>query len=135
MTQREISLKKDETLLVKWIAEPFRYARLVRVISSGDPDPSAFIFDIHPVELSADGVTLYPQIKVRFYALYCVVTVGKGGDEGISHVVYKDTWGQQTVKQLLVSVVAGFPGGSGGYEIVDWGGFAVSDDRPANQVY
>ncbi|MFD6155151.1 hypothetical protein ACFWF7_16280 [Nocardia sp. NPDC060256] len=128
MTQREISLKKDETLLVKWIAEPFRYARLVRV--PGNSGPSAYLFDIHPI--NQVGSEQFSQVQARFYWPDCVVSYASGDDLRGSQVFYRNTWGQQTVKQLLVSMLAGY---DQGYEIVDWGGFAVSDDRPATQVY
>ncbi|WP_107653263.1 hypothetical protein [Nocardia suismassiliense] len=133
MTQREISLKKDETLLVKWIAEPFRYARLVRIVNANGW-PNAFIFDIHPTIPGEDFV--FSQMEARFYSPYCVLSYVHRDDDRRGHqLVHRDTWGEKTVKQLLVSVLAGYAGSSGGYEIVDWGGFAVSDDRPATQVY
>ncbi|WP_378734706.1 hypothetical protein [Nocardia brasiliensis] len=128
MTQREISLKKDETLLVRWIAEPFRYARLVRV--PGNSGPIAYVFDIHPIKQA--GTEQFSQIEARFYFPDCVVSYNTGDYiRGTQHF-YRDTWGEKTVKQLLVSMLARY---DQGYEIVDWGGFAVSDDRPATQVY
>ncbi|WP_069163013.1 hypothetical protein [Nocardia altamirensis] len=131
MTQREISLKKDETLLVKWIAEPFRYARLVRV--PGDSGPRAYIFDIHPI--IQEGGTELKRADLRFYHpnLYVSLYYGPSDDQrGGLKEIRRDSWGEQTVKQLLASALAGY---LEGYEVVDWGGFAVSDDRPATQVY
>lgn len=128
MTQREIGLMKDETLLVRWIAEPFRYARLVRVPANSGP--ATFVFDIHPVKQS--GSDQFTQVEARFYFPNCVVGYNTGDNVRGSQVFYRDTWGQKTVKQLLVSMLADY---DGGYEIVDWGGFAVSDDRPATQIY
>lgn len=132
MTQREISLKKDETLLVKWIAEPFRYARLARIVDAGGR-PYAYVFDIHPAEPAGD--TQLSEAEVRFYASDCLVSLGSGGGVRSTQVFPRNTWGQKTVKQLLASVLAEYTGGSGGYEIVDWGGFAVPNDRPASEIY
>ncbi|MFI9405293.1 hypothetical protein [Nocardia sp. NPDC052316] len=128
MTQREISLKKDETLLVRWIAEPFRYARLVRVPAGFGP--VTYVFDIHPIKQV--DTEQFSQIEARFYHPDALVSYNTGDYiRGTQHV-YRNTWGEKTVKQLLVSMLADY---DQGYEIIDWGGFAVSDDRPATQVH
>ncbi|QBS42003.1 hypothetical protein [Nocardia sp. CS682] len=127
MTQREISLKKDETLLVKWMAEPFRYARLVRAVS--DRFPRIYVFDLHP---GFEYIrTQYGQIEVQFQRDYYETTLLNGVDRQLFRAVGSSSWGSKTVKQLLVSELSE-PIYAGGYEIVDWGGFAVPDDRPAN---
>ncbi|MFC9435549.1 hypothetical protein [Nocardia sp. NPDC057030] len=127
MVQREISLKKDESLLVTWMAEPFRYARLVRAVS--DRFPRVYVFDLHPA-LDYNRVQ-YPQVEVSFQRDYYETNLVNGTDRQLYRSVGSSWWGDRTVKQLLVAELAEAVYG-GGYEIVDWGGFAVPDDRPAH---
>ncbi|MFI6042278.1 hypothetical protein ACIA8C_11625 [Nocardia sp. NPDC051321] len=124
MTQREIALKKDESLLVTWMAEPFRYARLVSVASK------TYLFDLHPI-FDYDRKQ-YTQLKVEFFDDYYQVNLVNGAEMQQTHQVGRSFWGKKTVKQLLVAQLAD-AWYSGGYEIVDWGGFAVPDDRPADR--
>lgn len=125
MAQREISLKKDETLLVKWMAEPFRYARLVRAVS--DRFPRNYVFDLHPA-FEYDR-TQYAQIEIEFQRDYYDANLMNGAEKERVRSVGASFWGGKTVKQLLVSELAE-PFYADGYEIVDWGGFAVPDDHP-----
>lgn len=127
MTQREISLKKDESLLVTWMAEPCRYARLVRAVS--DRFPRSYVFDLHPA-FEYDH-TQYAQIEFRFERDYYETTLVNDTTRLRFRFVGSSFWDSKTVQQLLVAELAEAMY-AGGYEIVDWGGFAVPNDRPAN---
>ncbi|MFF3221716.1 hypothetical protein ACFYV7_02875 [Nocardia suismassiliense] len=127
MTQREISLKKDETLLVKWMAEPFRYARLVRAVS--DRFPRTYVFDLHPA--FEYGRTPYAQLEIEFQQDHYETNLVNGAEKLRFRSVGSSSWLNKTVKQLLISELAE-PIYAGGYEIVDWGGFPVPDYWPAS---
>ncbi|MFI5781109.1 hypothetical protein [Nocardia sp. NPDC051570] len=123
MVQREISLKKDETLLVKWMPEPFRYARLARA------DAKTYVFDLYP-DLDFQGKT-YSQLEIVFFPEYYQPYLVNGDSKRECRIFGRSVWGRKTVKQLLIEELANTYYDPG-YEIVDWGGFAVPNDKPAN---
>ena len=125
---REISLAAGEELLVKHMPTPFRYARLVEVEETG----IRYLLDLS-VPIVYSGVE-YVQVEMLFnqvlqYANYYTVTaISADGVRRGTRQVGRSFWGSRTVRGLLVWELEQ---AGDGYEIVDWGGFAVPDDAPA----
>lgn len=125
---REIALKKDESLLVTVVPDVCKYARLVGAVEN----LAVWTFDLN-VPHVIDG-TEYAQVEVVFdsvpyYASYYqIFAITADGHRREIRQVGRSFWERRTVKGLLVWEL-GVTGE--GYEIVDWGGYAVPDDRPA----
>ncbi|MFE3196250.1 hypothetical protein ACFXHA_45145 [Nocardia sp. NPDC059240] len=125
---REIALKKDESLLVTWMAEPARYARL----QTAAANYSKYVFALNIPHI-VSGIE-YTQVEIKFddvpyYATnYEVTGISATGARRFFRGIGRSFWGGRTIKGLLVWELPQF---GAGYDIVDWGGIAVPDDRPA----
>lgn len=106
-----------------------KYARLV----SGDETRYiTWLFSLnvpHP-----ESGTDYTQVEVKFDSVpyyaqsYDVTGISATGQRRRFRSVGRSFWDHRTIKGLLAWELSQF---GEGYEVVDWGGFAVPDDRPA----